>query len=148
MIIYGTRMYGKKNVVNGWGYCTNCDRYLKHSSYNGRKWGHLYFIPLIPDGPHVRVLKECGKCSNGLHIPETEVPAMLDDLRQSCDKALAALIAGQSEFDDGGETVSCTACITGSVELLYCLQAEDYVNLLLSALQEKGFEMAYHMVMG
>ena len=103
MIIYGSKMYGKSRVVETWGYCDSCGAYSKRQNYNARKWGHLYFIPLIPDGPRVRVLYECAKCSQGLHIPETEVPAMLSDLCQTRDNALNAILAGQKEFNKNGE---------------------------------------------
>ena len=87
-------MYGKKNVVRGWGQCESCGKYGMNTSYNGRKWGHLYFIPLIPSGPHMRVIKECTKCSNGLQFPETDVPNILNNLRQTSDDAMAATYFG------------------------------------------------------
>jgi len=148
MIIFGSRMYGRRDVVKGWGYCEHCGTYGKSTSYTGRKWGHLYFIPLIPAGPRVRVAKECKRCSHGMHIPETEVPALLNDTQQSSARALAALISGQETFDDEGTMRPCAAFLAGSIELLYCLCAEEYVSLILATLQERGLTHAYQLVNG
>jgi tetratricopeptide (TPR) repeat protein len=148
MIIFGTRMYGKKNPVKGYGVCDNCGKYGKHTSYNGRKFGHIYFIPLIPNGPRMRVLKECKKCSLGSHIPETEIPTIINNLRQSCDKALAALFAGEKNFDNKGTSTPCVECLAGAVETLYCLGAADYVNLMLKALETKQETYAHRIISG
>ncbi len=91
IIIYGSRIYGKRDEITGWGRCEECGVYGPHSSYNGRKWGHVYYIPLIPSGPHLRVIKECGNCKTGMHIPEMDVPEMVQEIRLSADAALAAL---------------------------------------------------------
>ncbi len=148
MIIYGSRMYGRRNTVKGWGDCANCGNYAKHTSYSGRKWGHLYFIPLIPEGPRVRVVKECKKCSHGMHFPEQDVPTILNDLRQNTKHALAALIAGDERFDNNGAMTPAVPWLVGSVDLLLCLQADDHLRLVLSALQAKHLTHAYHLVNG
>ncbi len=59
MIIFGSKMYGVRNVVRGFDECEHCECYAQHKSYSGRKWGHVYFIPLFPMGGRVRVLREC-----------------------------------------------------------------------------------------
>lgn len=148
MIVFGTRMYGKKNVVNGYGYCEHCGKYGKNTSYTGRKFGHVYYIPLIPSGPRVRVVKECKKCTHGMHFPETEVPGIIDELRQTTEKALTALIAGKKEFDDNGTMTPCTAFLAGNIELLYCLGAEARVKFILSKLEEKRLTQEYQIVLG
>ena len=148
MIIYGSRMYGRKNVVNGWRYCDNCGKYGQATSYDGRKWGHLYFIPLIPEGPHTRVVMECKKCSHGTHIPQADVPTMLNDIHLSVDSASAALIAGDKDFDDDGTMTPCVPCLASAVELLYCLGEADYVHLVIATLQQEGLTYAYQLVNG
>ena len=148
MIIYGSRMYGRRNLVNGWGHCEYCGKYGRNTSYNGRKWGHLYFIPLIPEGPRVRVIKECKKCSHGTHIAERDVPAILGSLHESTEKALAALLAGEKEFDNNGTTTPSTACLAGAVEMLVCLQSDKHLRLILAALQEKELTHAHRLVQG
>lgn len=148
MIIYGTRMYGKKDVVKGWGFCDQCGRYGRNSSYSGRKWGHLYFIPLIPSGPRVRVVKECKACSQGLHFPEKELPNILADLHKNTQNALSALVSGEKQFNDNGTMIPATGCLSGSVDILHCLQADDYLNHLLSAMKENNLTHTYHLVNG
>lgn len=148
MIIYGSRVYGRKNPVKGWGVCDNCGKYLQHTSYDGRRWGHLYFIPMIPLGSRIRVLKECKKCSHGMQIPENDVPLMIKDFREGTDKALASLISGQKEFDDEGTMVPCAPVIASSIELLHCLGQSDYVRLVKAALKEKKLTYADMLVAG
>jgi tetratricopeptide (TPR) repeat protein len=148
MIVVGSRMYGRRNQVKGWGLCAHCGTYGKNTSYNGRKWGHLYFIPLIPEGPRVRVVKECKKCSHGVHMPEPEALALLNSLRQGTNRALAALIAGEKTFDDNGTAIPSAAYLAGAVEMLLCLQADEHLHLVTSALQVKGLNQVYHLVNG
>jgi len=148
IVVFGSRIYGRNNVVQGWGYCDHCDRYGKHISYNGRKWSHLYYIPLIPSGSRVRVIKECRKCSHGRQLPEKEVPRVLDDMYQSIEAALAALTAGQNEFQDDDAMKPCGPFLAGSVEFLCCLGAEEYVDHILNTLQENNLTHAYHLVHG
>lgn len=148
MIIYGSRMYGRKNPVEGWGFCESCGNYEKNISYDGRKWGHLYFIPLIPVDPAARVIKQCTSCSHGLHIPQTEIPNVVNSIQETTKKALAALIAGQEEFKDQGTKVSATACLAGSVEMLHCLQADEHLQFIVYALKEKNLDYPLHLVEG
>jgi len=148
MIIYGSRMYGKRDVVEGFGYCDSCGVYGQRQSYSARKWGHLYFIPLIPSGPPVRVINECGKCSQGAHLPEKEVPNMLAGLCLSRDNALAALLEGKKEFNNDGEMAPCIPVLTNAIELLYCLHCEDHAPPVLEVLQQRGRTYAYHVVRG
>lgn len=148
MIIYGSRMYGRRNLVKGWGHCDHCGKYVKNISYNGRKWGHLYFLPLIPLDPPVRVIKQCNSCSHGLHIEEDNVPGILEDMREQTDKALAALLAGEQEFEQDGNQIPCVAFLAGNVEMYYCLDEQKYTQLVLGALKQKELNFAYHLVHG
>ncbi len=148
MIVFGTRMYGKKNIVNGWGFCDNCGVYGKNKSYDGRKWGHLYFIPLIPEGPRVRVLKECKKCSHGLHIPVNEILNIHSNLHDATTNALDALIAGRNEYSDNGTNLSATSSLVDSVEMLLCLQSDSHLLSIISALRENGLMYQYYLLEG
>ena len=150
MIVFGSRMYGRRDKVRGWGRCDHCGVYGRHLSYNGRKWGHLYFIPLIPAGPRVRVLKQCAKCQHGIHVPETEVPAMLSDMRRSVALALSALVAGRTEFKEEGslEPVPCAAFLAATVELLCCLGGGEDVEQLIATLRDENLTYAHHLVSG
>ncbi len=150
MIVFGSRIYGKKNVLEGWGRCESCGVYGQTSNYNGRKWGHIYFIPLIPSGPHLRVVKECGKCQRGMHIPETEVPEITLEMRQSAKAALEALANGALDFTTPGsdEPQNCLGALYGSVELLLCLDDAETVNDMLVRLKEIHRDFERNLVAG
>ena len=120
MIIYGSRMYGVKNEVQGFGECEHCGVYGKHRSYQGRRFGHLYFIPLIPLGSTVRVMKECGRCKMGRQVPVEQVSrlyARIESLMQPC---VLAAGEGRREFVDAeGETVACAPFLMDAIDLMF-----------------------------
>ena len=121
LIVWGSRMYGVKNVVHSHGTCGECGAFGRQKSYDGRKWGHLYFIPLIPSGGHVRVLKECPSCSNGQHVPRDSVSELCMDIEQILEPCLEAAAQGEHAFEhpQGGEPVDTGPFLTQAVELLY-----------------------------
>lgn len=135
MIIYGTRMYGKKNMVHSHGRCEHCGTYGRMESYNGRKWGHLYFIPLIPDGGPARVIRECKSCNMGSHVPQENIPQILENLRANIDRAVIAIGAQETHFEHEGEPVHATGAIVNSIEDFYCLAGEAEINALVANLQ-------------
>lgn len=98
--------------------------------------------------PRVRVIKKCKKCSHGTHIAEKDVPAVLDSLHESTEKALAALLAGEKEFDNNGTATPSAACLAGAVEMLVYLQSDKHLRLILAALQEKELTHAHRLVHG
>jgi len=144
MIIFGSRMYGKRDVLKGWGRCDECGHNGQLSNYNARKWGHIYYIPLIPSGPHVRVVKECPKCNRGFHIPEADVEETVLEMRRAADAAIEALAAGASQFNRDGspEPEDCLGAIVGPVELLLCLGGREHAEHITRRLEEKqrGYE--------
>ena len=150
MIIYGSRMYWRKNKVQGWGHCSQCGKYVRHTSYNGRRWGHLYFLPLIPIGPRTRVLMECPKCGHGLHVPEAKAPEMLTGIQASADAALAALVEGKIEFiiEGKGRPASCVRYLADAVELLYGLDSAETVAGIIKTLADNGETYAHEVVRG
>ncbi len=148
MIIYGSRMYGRGKAVKTFGLCDNCGKYCRNISYNSRKWGHIYFIPLIPQGVRMRVLKQCTKCSQGIHLPLEHVPAQLEELQGRIRDGLMALLAGQQEVVVDGVERSAEAMLAGTVEMLHCLGASDQVALLLASLKSKALTHAHDLVEG
>ena len=120
MLIYGSKMYGVKNVVNGVGHCDHCGMYGPHKSYDGRKWGHLYFIPLIPAGGPVRVMKECASCNMGSHIPQEQVGKLYADIEKLMQPCILAASEGSHSFEDehGNETYT-GPFLHNAVELMY-----------------------------
>lgn len=100
MIIFGSRMYGKKNLVRGVGACGHCGVYGAHRSYEGRKFGHLYFIPLIPAGGAVRVMKECAACKMGQHMPVGKVASLYARIEALMQPCILAAGEGRRSFTD------------------------------------------------
>lgn len=135
MIIYGSKMYGVKNVVKGTGSCPHCGVYGKHKSYDGRKWGHLYFIPLVPSGGHVRVMKECASCSMGSHLPKEQVGKLYANIEKMMQPCILAASEGAHSFDDDqGEEVYTGPFLLDAIDLMYTAgyrsEIPELVNLL------------------
>jgi len=140
MIIYGSKMYGVKNTVHSFGLCGHCGKYAKQKSYDGRKWGHLYFIPLIPEGGHVRVLKECSGCQNGQHVPRELAQKVYNDIEQTLPSLLEATAQGQRSFidpRDNAETNTAAFC-AGVIDILITTGHGQDVQGILDLLTESG----------
>lgn len=150
MIIYGTGMYGKKNVLEGWTSCDNCGTFGKSKSYDGRLWGHLYFIPLIPSGPKLRVMKECSACKHGLHLPLTRVEETTRNVIEQIATALSAVMEGDEVFspEENEEVVHCGLFIANSIELLCCLDAEEEVYSIIDRTREIGATFELSLIEG
>lgn len=142
MIIFGSRMYGKSNVFVGNGECEHCGNFVQQTSYNGRKFGHIYFIPLIPAGGRVRVLKECGSCNMGNHIPEVQVQDIWNGLKESLGDCIKACSAGQHEFPDrelgGHEPIATGPFLAGTVDMFCALGFAEEVPQVLEVLKSTG----------
>lgn len=135
MIIYGSRMYGKKNQVRSHGRCDHCRKHGTQESYDGRKWGHLYFIPLFPIGDKVRVLRECRSCNMGSHLPLHTVPQITQSTRDNIDKAIIAIGAKETHFETEEGAVNALASIANNIRDVYCLLGEDEAQVLLENLR-------------
>jgi len=151
-MISGSRMYGRKDKVHTWGYCQSCDKYLKQTSYRGRQWAHINFIPIYPEGKHMHVIKECKKCSVGLHIPMTEIPQLIEDIEDDAETALEVLQNGNETYiaEEDGEEVTCTCVDTliGAVEILHCTGHDEAVQELFTALDKENYRKIYCAVKG
>lgn len=148
MVLYGSRMYGRGNKVRGWGICEHCGRYAENTSYDGKKWGHIYYIPLIPLGKKVRVIKECKKCSHGIHLPIDSVPKVLDSIQKITGKAVLALLKGENDFTHNGKQIEATPYLADSVEMLHCLEADAHLDNIITTLKEKGLNHPYLLIQG
>lgn len=149
MIIYGSKMLGVKNVVNGYGECPHCGKYGKHRSYDARKWGHVYWIPIIPSGGPVRVMKECGSCNMGSHVPQAEVGKLyqrIEELMQPC-----VIAAGEDSrvFHDsqGGETHN-GPFLLEAVELMYTAGYRKEVPELIELLNNDAARYEHGLASG
>ncbi len=153
MIIYGSRMYARKDKIHSWGYCEQCDKYIKQTSYRGRKWSHVNFIPIFPKGPHMYVIKECKKCGVGLHIALTDLPEMIEGIEDNVETAIGALNDGQEYFlvkDEDGEEVTqpCADTLIEAIEILYCTGSDEAVEELLTAIDKDNYRKVYYLVKG
>lgn len=135
MLIYGTRMYGKKNRIRSYGRCPHCGKLGNQESYDGRKWGHLYFIPLIPEGGKVRVLRECASCNTGSHIPLEDLPGIVAGIKKTVDHVVIAVGAKESEMTLDGESLPVAAVLSSHISDVYCLVGERETAQLLANLQ-------------
>ncbi|MEO0794924.1 MAG: hypothetical protein AAFX93_07175 [Verrucomicrobiota bacterium] len=138
MIIYGSRMYGRSNEVRSKGRCEHCGVHGNLHSYDGRKWGHLYFIPLVPSGGKVRVLRECKSCNVGSHIPIETIPTIAESMRENLDQAIIAAGAQQTHFEAEGQSVSTIAVIGSNIEDMYCMLGEEETVQILDSLRSVG----------
>lgn len=141
MIIYGSRMYGKRNEVITHGYCRACDKTVKHKSYNGRKFGHVYFIPLFPCGKPSRVVQECGGCGMGSHIPEAEVPGICQGLAEDLHRCVEASGRGEHRIKNAdGEEFDTGPVLASTVEMLTVLDNYGPVSAAIKDLGEDSYE--------
>ncbi len=140
MIIFGSKMYGVRNVVRGFGECEHCECYAQHKSYSGRKWGHVYFIPLFPMGGRVRVLRECSNCDTGAHIPEDELPDMIDAIRNALEACISTLDLHTHECNhpEIDEPVPIGPYIRETVGTLYLLESESLIDEARQAFDGKA----------
>lgn len=137
MIVFGSRIYGKKDVLHYHGTCEQCGVYGPQRSYSGRRWGHLYWIPLIPETGPLRVLHECKACKNALAMEANEAEVYAVRMREAADRGLAALLAGQETLTLEDKTLDAVNEVAGSLDLLLAMGESKYVKLLVAALRQQ-----------
>jgi tetratricopeptide (TPR) repeat protein len=149
MIIYGSKMYGVKNVVKGTGSCPHCGAYCKHKSYDGRKWGHVYWIPLIPSGGPVRVMKECSSCNMGNHLPQTQVGKLYREIEKLMQPCILAASEGLHRFNDeeGNETFT-GPFLLDAIDLMYTAGYRSEIPELIGLLDNDVSRYEYGMATG
>ena len=128
MIVYGSRMYFKRQVVKSWGSCQFCGNYGKQRSYQAMKFGHVYFIPIIPLGGRAQVLNECANCDMGSHIPVKELEPRVESLKEQFMTWINEIQDGNTEItpEDQSEPLNIGVLLGGILEDLYCLaEIED-----------------------
>jgi len=142
IIIFGSRMYGVNNVEYSFGECSHCGSYGKLKSYNGRKWGHIFFIPLIPESKHMRVIKECRKCEQGLHVPHEEVARTVEEQQRSLKSCIEAIALGKTSFLDPvlGQETDTSYHITHVVETYFIVGVHEGITELYDSLEHIGAE--------
>lgn len=150
MLIYGSRMYFKKNVVRSYGECEHCGGYTKKVSYQARKFGHLYFIPILPLGSHSQVLRECKSCSMGAHIPTQQLEPMIDSLSDQFKSWIMAITEGETEIriDPDSPPTNAGVLIAGILDDLYCLKEIENVESITAVLDVNNLTYERDVVMG
>lgn len=148
MIVFGRMMYGGKGHVKGVTYCHKCCKYTKSASYLGRMYCHLFLIPLIPDGPRVRVIKECRRCGNRQQIPEEELSAAVASLSKQSQFALAELLGGHDRIQHDGEEVSAAFFLVHLVERMCTFDMGKELAAVSTSLRENGRMQIHHLLDG
>lgn len=71
VLIWGTNCYGQDDGFSRYEDCEQCGYYGRLKTYSTAKFGHLYFIPLLPLGQK-RVLSACPSCKMQIELPLSE----------------------------------------------------------------------------
>ena len=142
-------MYFRSNVVKQFGDCEYCGRYAKQSSYRAQKFGHLYFIPLIPLGAKSQVLNECSACDMGAHLPLTDAEPMIQSLRERFKGWVIEIQEGKTEIVPEGQTepVNVGLLIAGMVETMYSLNEIQDIESISQILLGSDLEFENCLVM-
>lgn len=150
MLIFGSKMYFKSNVVKSFGTCEHCGIWGKQVSYQARNCAHLYFIPIIPMSGRIQVLKECKACSMGLQLPEKERGPIVESLSSQFKTWVTAVTEGKREVspDIGIPPVNVGALIAGGLSDLYCLDELEEIQSLCDLLGDSGMNMERELVLG
>ncbi len=148
MIVFGSRMYFKKNVVKSFEECEHCGAYGKMTSYKARKFGHIYFIPLIPMGKSSQVLRECKGCSRGAHIPVDQLEPMVDSVADQFKSLIVSVSEGETEVEvqPGGPKMNIGAMIAGIMGDLYCLKEIESVDSISDVLLANNLNFENELV--
>ncbi|MCC5845578.1 MAG: hypothetical protein JJU05_15120 [Verrucomicrobia bacterium] len=149
MIIYGSRVYGKKDLIAYFGTCEKCGVYGPQRSYSGRRWGHVYWLPLIPMGGKLQIFHECKSCKQAHSLPFSDVESTRARFKGATDRALAALLAGRNTVDVDGQPADCVNEIGGALDILLAFGERNYIKLLVAALrQQPNCEYAHRVCEG
>jgi len=149
MIIYGSKMYGVKNVIMGYGSCPHCGAYGKHKSYDGRKWGHVYWIPLIPEGKPARVMKECAQCNMGSHLPQTQVGKLYRDIENLMQPCILAASEGAHSFQDDQGTETFTGpFLLDAIDLMFTAGYRKEIPPLINLLDNDASRYEFFIANG
>jgi len=122
VIIWGSRHYFRRDVLRERGVCEHCGQEAPLETFTARKMGHLYYVPLIPEG-HERVIRLCRRCNRYSSLPVSALPAAIDETTA---KATTHLDAGEA---DGA---------LGLVAALMYLGATDAAGEVLDRLEKGG----------
>lgn len=109
---------------------------------------HVFLIPLIPDGPRVRVIRECCRCGNSQHIAEEELLTTVASLNKQAQHALAGLINGQVTIMQDGEEVSTVLSLVNLVETMCVFDMGKELAALSMSLKDHAMMQIQHLMDG
>jgi len=95
MLIWGTKVT-KPVVDSGKFYCPECTDYKPYQLIAPKKWGHLYFIPVLPLKDFERYV-ECSDCKNAFkeavltHDPSSERAKLMTVLAVTACRGLSMI---------------------------------------------------------
>ena len=132
-----------------WGYCGNCGKRGELRSYTGRRWVHLYYIPIIPAGRRTRVMIECKKCKQGQQVAQKDIEETIEKLRGEAAEVLGVIEKGESE-DGEVELAGWADCLRQIAEMFYCLGEAGEVDYLSEEQRREQERQRYvgHMLEG
>lgn len=140
----------KSNVVKAFGTCEHCGVYGKNTSYQARKFGHIYFIPLIPMGSKSQIIRECKNCSMGAQIPVEKYEPLADALSDQFKSWITAIGEGETEtvVNEGEEPVNLGILVAGILEDLYCLNEVESIDSIEMILDSNNMNFEKEIVNG
>ena len=149
MIIYGTGYYFKSRQASHKGFCPYCGKYGKLSSWNGRSFFHLYFIPLIPISKFQRIHKYCKLCNQGLAFPIEQFDAITHKIKEQSAQAILALQDGDEEIlDEMEQPANAVTLLEGALDWFYSSAEKNFSYQLVQQLHHPACKFAEGMVSG
>lgn len=149
MIVYGSRMYFRSNIVKHFGICDHCGNYTKQQSYRGQKFGHLYFIPILPMGSKSQVLDECSQCEMGSHLPLEQAGPAIEKMQMEFKQWIEAVQEGETEVTPEGsdQPINVGFLIAESASSLFRLNQLSRVDDICAILDAEEMDFEKEMVL-
>lgn len=144
LIIWGSKFYGKENSATTFGYCENCGEFGKLEHFNGKKWGHLYYIPIIPSGKRSRIWDQCSQCDSTKALPEEEIPGMASEILGDLRKIAADY---NDQMPDSDQLDTCLETVSAGYEMLVKLDRNDDARQLIGLFEQNNFNLGKGLVM-
>ncbi|MEM7473563.1 MAG: tetratricopeptide repeat protein [Planctomycetota bacterium] len=150
MIIYGSRMYFKEDTVRSFSECEHCGTYGPKISYKAKKFGHIYFIPLIPMGARSQILRECKACDMGIHMPVAEMEPRIAELGEQFKNWIMEVQQGNNTVEPapGEDPLNVGLLISGILNDMYCLKEIEGIEHIAKILLDQNMQYEHDLVAG
>ena len=149
IIVYGSKILGKRDRVESWGECEHCGRFTRQENFFGRLWAHVFWIPIFPEGPRARFVMQCSGCDYGYRFPEKRLPEIVQGASQSCAEGLKKIRDGERFFrdDEGHKQVSAME-VLAAARMLACCNETDRAEQAVNAAAELCGPVEAHLLRG